>query len=196
MPYTFTVIQAQVRLKIGDTSADVTQPIDDAINFLSNFFSLQKLVSVSTVANQSYIAKSGTLANLFELDRLKINSLEYKKIGLAGLAQAEADGGNYFYDYNDQVQIVPTPTSILSGQAWGRFAFTPLAGAGSSDVPDRLVPLVVILASWFYYLGVLSNVSVARQKFPDVTPDEAGKIVSEVKKQFDTMLDTIKKYFV
>ena len=194
MSYTFAILQTQVRLKVGDVAADVTQPIDDAIAFLSNFFCLEKNATVATVANQIYLANP---AQLQKLDRLVINSVEYKKLSsLSDLGDAEISKAYYFYQYNGQIQILPTPTSIMSGKVWGRFSFASLAGAGSSDVPDTLIPLVVLLATWFYFLRILADVAVARSMYPGLDPDQICKAVSEIKKQFDSMLDTLKKYVI
>lgn len=190
MAYTFTPIQSAVRANINDTTATVTQDIDDAINMLSNFFSLKKIdSSIPTVASQNYIAKP---SNAIEIERLEIGTDPYNETNLAKISVNEDDKSKRFYDYNGVIQILPTPTSALATKIWYRSGFTPLAGAGSTDVPDRLVPLLIILATWFYFLRIVSKVGTERQTFPDMTPKEAGDIATEWKKQFDSILSTIK----
>jgi hypothetical protein len=194
MAYTFATIQTAVRVNVNNVTADVTQPIDDAINFLSNFFD-RKIIdtTILTVASQVYITMPTYLQ---KIDRLTINGDEYERLSIDKIGEAESDGNKYFYEYNEQIQILPTPSSALATKIWGRCGFTPLAGVGSSDVPNRLVPLVVVLASWIYWLGMVGKVGSARENYPDMTPEEAGKIATEYKKQFDSMVSTIKQYAV
>lgn len=194
MSYTFAKIQTAVRVNVNNTSADVTQPIDDAINYLSNFFDNKKIdTSKLTVVGQGYIDKP---TNFFHVDRVTINDEEYAHLPFEKLAEAESDGEKYFYEYNDQIQILPLPSSVLSSKIWGRCGFTPCAGSADPDCPDRLVPLVVVLASWIYWLGMVGKVGSARENYPDMTPEEAGKIAVEYKKQFDAMVASIKQYAV
>lgn len=190
MAYTYAIIEAQVRANVNDTTASVTQEIDDAINLLSNFFHLKKIsTAISTVASQTYIDKP---ANTIEVERVKISADEYKETSLAKLEDVENDETKNWYDYNDKLQISPTPTSVLTTKIWYKSGFTALAGAGSTDVPDRLVPLLVILATWLYYVQIVSKVGTARENFPDMTPKEAGDLATEWKKQFDSLLASIK----
>ena len=190
MAYTYAIIEAQVRANVNDTTAPVTQEIDDAINLLSNFFSLKKIsTSIATVASQAYIDKP---TNTIVVERLKIGTDEYKETSLAKLGDVEDDETKNWYDYNDKLQISPTPTAITTTKIWYRAGFTALTGAGSTDVPDRLVPLLVILATWLYYVQMVSKVGTARENFPDMTPKEAGDLATEWKKQFDSLLASIK----
>ena len=190
MAYTYAIIEAQVRANVNDTTAPVTQEIDDAINLLSNFFSLKKIsTSIATVASQAYIDKP---TNTIVVERLKIGTDEYKETSLAKLGDVENDETKNWYDYNDKLQISPTPTAITTTKIWYRSGFTALAGAGSTDVPDRLVPLLVILATWLYYVQMVSKVGTARENFPDMTPKEASELATEWKKQFDSLLASIK----
>lgn len=190
MAYTYATIEAQVRANVNDTAASVTQEIDDAINLLSNFFT-RKVIStaISTVAGQSYIAYP---TNPVSIERLTINAEEFVEKTLAKIQAATDDENNSWYDYNGQIQVIPTPTSVLATKIWYRAGFTALAGVGSTDVPDRLVPLLIILATWLYYVQMLSKVGTARENFPDMTPEEAGKIATQWLKQFNDILTLIK----
>lgn len=190
MAYTFTVIQSQVRANINDASANVTQTIDDAINLLSNFFS-RKVIStaVSTVANQPYITYP---TNPISIERLTIGSDEYTETTLPKIQAATDDETKSWYDYDGKIQLIPTPSAVTAAKIWYRAGFTTLAGAGSTDVPDRLVPLLIILATWLWYVQMLSKVGTARENFPDMTPEEAGKIAAQWLKQFNDMMALIK----
>lgn len=190
MAYSYAVIEAQVRANVNDASASVTQEIDDAINFLSNFFTLKKIdTSKSTVASQAYMDKP---TNCIEIERLKIDDIEYEETSLLNLKSHETDEKESFHDYDGKIQLNPTPTSVLTAKIWYKAGFTALAGAGTTDVPDRLVPLLVLLATWLYFVQLVSKVGTARENFPDMTPAEAGEIAIVWKKQFDSMLSTIK----
>jgi len=190
MAYTFTQIQSAVRANVNDITASVTQDIDDAVNMLSNFFSLKKInTSIPTVASQNYIDKP---SNTIEIERIEIDTKPYNETNLAKISVNENDESKRFYDYNGAIQILPTPTSAVATKIWYRSGFTPLAGSESTDVPDRLVPLLIILATWFYFLRIVSKVGTERQSYPDMTPKEAGDIATEWKKQFDSMLTSIK----
>lgn len=190
MAYTYAIIEAQVRANVNDTTASVAQEIDDAINLLSNFFSLKKIsTSIATVANQAYIDKP---TNTIEIERVKIGTDEYKETSLAKLEDAENDETKNWYDYDGKIQLSPTPTSVITTKIWYKAGFATLAGAGSTDIPDRLVPLLVILATWLYYVQMVSKVGTARENFPDMTPEEAGEIANVWKKQFDSLLQSIK----
>lgn len=190
MAYTYATIEAQVRVNVNDTSAAVTQEIDDAINLLSNFFN-RKLISeaISTVAGQTYIDYP---TNPISIERVQIGDNEYIEKSLSKIQSALDDESYAWYDYNGKIQIIPTPTAVTASKIWYRAGFTPLAGAGSTDVPDRLVPLLIILATWLYFIQMVSKVSTARENFPDMTPEEAGKIATQWLKQFNDMMAIIK----
>lgn len=190
MAYTYAVIEAQVRANVNDATASVTQEIDDAINLLSNFFSLKKIDTTQvTVASQAFMNKP---ANCIEVERLKIDDIEYVESAISNLKKYETDEEESFHDYNDKLQLNPTPTAVLTSKIWYKSGFTVLAGTGSTDVPDRLVPLLLLLATWLYFVQMVSKVGTARENFPDMTPTEAGEIAMVWKKQFDSMLSSIK----
>lgn len=191
MAYTFTTIQTQVRALVGVSDASVTQQIDDAVNLLSNFFQLEKITTDNFVANQGYITKpSGAI----EVTRLKdtTDEEEYKKAGLGELKEADYYEKRTFREYNGQIRVTPTPTAANAIEIWYRGGFTPMAGSGSTDVPDRLVPLLILLAGWLYFLGLVSKAAVARDEIPDSTIEEANKAAKALKDQFDAMVATIK----
>ncbi len=190
MAYTYATIEAQVRANVNDTAAAVTQEIDDAVNLLSNFFN-RKLIStaISTVIGQTYLSYP---TNPIAIEKLKIGDNEYIEKPLQKIEAATEAESYSWYDYNGQIQIIPTPTAVTAAKIWYRAGFTPMAGAGSTDVPDRLVPLLVILATWLYYVQMLSKVGTERANFPDMDPDEAGKIATQWLKQFNEMMNIIK----
>lgn len=190
MPYTYAVIEAQVRANVNDTSAAVTQEIDDAVNLLSNFFHQKKIdSSLSTVVDQAYITRPTTA---LEIVRVKIGDDEYNEVKISDLAAAETNEEKKWYDWDGKIQIIPTPSAVSTCKIWTRAGFTPMAGAGSTDVPDRLVPLLVVLATWLYYVQMVSKAISARELYPDVKPNEIEAIQKNWKKAFDELLNSIK----
>lgn len=189
MAYTFSVIQATVRNNISDTSADVTQEIDDAINLLSNFFTQKKIdTSIATVANQEYINKP---SNCVEVMKVKIESDHYTEKRLSDIKENEEAESKCFYDWNDKIQIIPTPTGASTSKIWYLGGFTPLAGVGNTDVPDRLVPLLCMLATWLYYVQLVAKNTMARENVPDISPDEIRELSKHWKTTFDETLRSI-----
>lgn len=190
MAYTYAIIEAQVRANVNDTSAAVTQEIDDAVNLLSNFFHQKKIdSSIATVDAQDYITRPSTA---LEIVRVKIGDDEYGEAKIADLAAAEENEEKKWYDWDGKIQLIPTPTAVSTTKIWTKAGFTPMAGAGSTDIPDRLVPLLVVLATWLYYVQMVSKVISARELYPDVKPDEIEAIQKNWKKAFDELLSSIK----
>ena len=52
---------------------------------------------------------------------------------------------------------------------WYLAGFTPLAGAGSSDLPEQLEPLMLMFATYFYYGLLVSYVKNNKAEFPNMT---------------------------
>lgn len=189
MAYTYSTIEAQVRANVNDATAGVSQEIDDAINLLSNFFSLKKVSeSIDTVANQNYIDQP---TRCLEVLRVIINDVEYSKATPSDLKNADEYDNRTWAQWDDKIKITPTPSSVEDCEIWYRAGFAPLGGTGSTDIPDRLVPLLVILASWLYFLQMMVKVATARENYPDMTPEEAGETAKLLKDQFDSMLATV-----
>lgn len=189
MAYTFAVIQSTVRNNVNDSAADVTQEIDDAINLLSNFFTLKKIdTSISTVTNQDNINKP---ANCVEVMKLKIGSDHYTEKRLTEIKENEEAESKCFYDWNEKIQLIPTPTGVSSAKIWFLGGFTPLGGTGSTDVPDRLVPVLCVLATWLYYVQLVAKNTVARENLPDIEPSEIRELAKHWKQTFDEMVSSI-----
>lgn len=190
MAYTYAIIEAQVRANVKNAAAPVTQEIDDAINLLSNFFQLKKIdTSISSVANQAYISKP---TRAIEIIRVKLGTDDYDEVKISELAKVEAAENKKWYDWDDKIQIIPTPTAIASAKIWHKAGFAPLGGTGTTDVPDRLVPVLVTLATWLYYVQMVSTVIMAKSESPDIEPDKIEKIAGHWKKTFDELVASIK----
>lgn len=190
MAYTYAIIEAQVRANVKNATAPVTQEIDDAINLLSNFFQLKKIdTSISSVANQSYLSKP---TRAIEIIRVKIGTDDYDEAKITELAKVETAENKKWYDWDEKIQIIPTPTAVASAKIWHKAGFAPLAGTGTTDIPDRLVPVLVVLATWLYYVQMVSTVIMAKSESPDIEPDKIEKIAGHWKKTFDELVASIK----
>lgn len=190
MAYTYALIETQVRANVKSATAPVTQEIDDAINLLSNFFQLKKIdTSINSVANQAYINKP---TRAIEIIRVKLGDDDYDEVKISDLAKVEAAENKKWYDWDDKIQIIPTPTAVASAKIWHKAGFTTLNGAGSTDIPDRLVPVLVVLATWLYYVQMVSTVIMAKSEMPDIEADKIEKIAGHWKKTFDELVASIK----
>ena len=189
---TYAEIETEVRANINNTSATVSGVIDQAINLLSNFFNLKKIdISIKTVADQDYIDKPDCI----EVEKVKIADTFHRKLQMESLEKTEKNELNKFYEYNDKIQIEPTPTEIKDCKIWYRQGFTPLGGVANAvtDVPAKILPLLILLASWLYWLRIETQTGTERELFPDMTTEEATKITDSWSKQFKEMLKLIKE---
>lgn len=190
MSYTYANLESRVRNNINNQTVDVKDIIDDAINLMSNFFHLKKIdTSKNTVASQGYIEKPTNCLQV--LGELKIGEEYYKRKNIS-LSETEDYELLCFEEMDDaKIYIYPTPISVQSCKIQFKSGFTALNGAGSTDVPDKLVPLLIVLATWLYWEKIATQVGTARESFPDMTPKEARAIADNWKKQFDKLYETI-----
>lgn len=151
MPYTYADLETRVRKVINSDVADVSSAIDNAIDFLGNFYENHKIdTAISTVANQVYIEKPALCK---EVVRVQIGDEEYKKITASQIEETKDFDLKRFLDYNEKIQLYPTPTAIYGTSIWYKAFFTPLEGvaAAETDVPNNLIPLLVSVAAWFFF---------------------------------------------
>lgn len=150
MAKTYADIEDRVLKNINSTTADVSYAIDNAIDFLGNFYENYKIdISIATVASQDYIL---TPAQCKEVERLEIDGEQYEKGSIAKIDEIKEYELKKFIEYDGKINIYPTPTEILTTKIWYKSLFTPLEGvaAAETDIPDQLVPLLVSVATWFF----------------------------------------------
>lgn len=188
----YTQIEAVIRANVNDTSAVVAQPIDDAINYLSNYFDLKKIdISQST-------SIGGKTLNL------PTNSKFISSISFDGDVIEKASSVSHFHrlkeleaqrwlEYDGKIQFTAPFTAVVPVEILYHSKFTPLVGVGATicDVPDHLLPLLFIYSTYFYYLKVLSVMAVSRETYPDIDPEELKKYVNEWKIASDDLLKKI-----
>ena len=190
----YSQIETQVRANVNSTTAVVSGVIDDAIYYLSNFFNLKKIdVSQSTVVAQNYLTRP---TRCLGVDYLKIGDTVYDPIKESKIEETEEYELEKYIEKDDgKIYIYPTPTAVASAVLHYRASYTPLAGvAGATcDVQDAYLPLVTIIATWFYWLTIAGQVGTQRELYPDMTPKEAQDMAGIWEKRFLLLLENIKK---
>lgn len=146
----YSEIEARVLKNINSTTADVSVAVDNAIDFLGNFYHNEKIdSSQSTVIAQDYLAKP-TLSK--EVDRVEINGIEFEKAVFKKLSEIKDYSLQKFFEYDGKVKLLPVPTAVQSTKIYYKSFFTPLAGVAGAvtDVPNNLIPLLISVATWFF----------------------------------------------
>lgn len=172
-------IQSIIRDNIDDSSANVNEAIDMAIKYLSNFFSVKKIDSSNTVStNDVTIPKPDRCLKVINVD------IEGAYIREADLNQQQQvkdsdvqrwyiedefiSGTDNLIHLTKQVAVADNGKTVniqyLSG-------FTPLAGVAlsNSDLPERLEPLMIVFATYFYYGILVSYVKNNKSSFENMT---------------------------
>ena len=185
-------IQTIVRANVDNASADVDQCIIDAINFLSSIFPLKKIDDTdTTTADQSYIDEP---TGFIKLNRLTIDGVEILElIDLDHLQSAEDNELTRWYSYNGKIQLTEAMTA--SGdeiKTWFDALYKIPEAAVDTDVPDELLGLVYVGATWRYYGIMVSKVIANRQDYPDVNPDEIREIRDQWGKDFNNLLQKLR----
>lgn len=174
---TFAAIQSIVRTNINVDAGDVTEAIDMAVKFLSNFFSVRKIDDSQTVSTgDTTITKP---ARAKEIYMLKIGDTYIKKADLDKLQAVEDEDSMRWHveDHwvaaaDNNIHLTEAVDAADDGDTvkiWYFAGFTPMAGAGSSDVPEQLEPLLIMFATYFYYGLLVSYVKDNKAEFPDMT---------------------------
>lgn len=174
---TIAAIQAIIKNNIDDQTVNVDEAIDLAIKFLSNFFPLRKIDDSQTLTTgDTFVDKP---ARCLKVLTLKLGDDYIKKADLSKLQQIEDDESQRYY-VEDEF-IAGTDNKIHLTDAIGAdqdgdkvyihylAGFTPKAGAGSPDLPERLEPLLISFATYFYYGILVSHVKNNKSNFPNMT---------------------------
>lgn len=183
-------IRAIVHDYINTTTPDVDQHIFDAINFLSNFFHVKKIdTSETTVAAQSWIAYA---TDFLKLKQLVINGVYIKELLSDELMEDIADLETQLWYIADGRIELTSPMST-TGKAITQIyeaEFKQPELAVDTDVPNKLLELVYVGATYRYFDKLATIVATAREDQPDITPKE----IEAMRKQWKNRLDTLLKY--
>ena len=188
----YSAIETQVRANVNSATAVVSGVIDDAIYYLGNFFSLKKIdATQSTTAGQAYITRP---TRCQKVKYLKIGDTVYDPIKEENIEETEDYELEKYIEKDDgKIYLYPTPTAVAAAIIHYKSSYTPLAGvAGATcDVQDEYLPLVIIIATWFYWLTIAGQTGTQRELFPDMTPKEAMEMADTWEKRFELLLDKI-----
>ena len=189
----YSAIETQVRANVNSATAVVSGVIDDAIYYLGNFFSNKKIdATQSTTINQAYITRP---TRCLKVEYLKIGNDVYDRIDETQIEETQEYELEKYIEKDDaKIYLYPTPTAVAAAIIHYKSGYTPLAGvAGATcDVQDGYLPLVIIIATWFYWLTIAGQTGTQRELFPDMTPEEAMKMAETWEKRFLTLMKQIR----
>ena len=179
------------------SSFNIYGSIADAINYLSNFFQLEKIdASISTVASQNYIDKPDKCLKV--VGDIKIGDDYYKKKEDSKSLQEIEDFELLRYEEkNDgKIYLYPTPTSVKACRihfksAFSSFDESTLDDSEVLDIPDNLIPLLITLSTWFTFNAIAIKIGTQREAFPDMDPKEAEKTAKSWETQFEKLYEKI-----
>ena len=172
-------LQAIVQNNVDDNSANVDEAIDMAINFLSNFFSVRKIDDSQTVATGGlYVAKPDRglkIINvkigtnyLIEADLTKMQNIEDSVVQSWYVEDEFIAGADNKIHFTNPIDAADNGATVYIQYLSG---FTPLGGVALSntDLPERLEPLLISFATYFYYGILVSYVKNNKSSFENMT---------------------------
>ncbi len=118
----FNEVRTIVRDYISNQSADVDQPIVDAVNFLSFVFPENKIDnSKTTIKNNSYIEKPN---NCLKVTKVTIDGENISKTKFGNIDKAEDKETVFWYEYNNRIQLTqPMEEDGLEIKIWYKANF-------------------------------------------------------------------------
>ncbi|MDX9856102.1 MAG: hypothetical protein RBS86_04805 [Candidatus Moranbacteria bacterium] len=188
---TFADLEDIVQDNVNDSTADVVQPIDDAIDYLSNFFGLNKIDTSQDTAVDGTTLDIPTGSK--KILSVKVGDDFIEKISISKIAEMEENGAQRFYEFNSKINFTDEFDSVEDTEIFYEAKFTRLAGVAAAvcDVPEYLQPLLVIYATYFYYMKMLATMATSRESYPDIEPEELRQYAKEWKETGDELLMSI-----
>lgn len=175
---------------LGDSSAVVTQPILDSVNFLSNIFSIDSVDESQSTAVDGITLNIPT--NSLEIDTVFIDGEEVRKLkSLDDLQNVKDASQQRWYEFGGKIQFTLAFTSVNTTQIFYKKGFIEPADAVDTDVPIKLLELVYIGAQYRYYNLLITQVATARKVLPDVAPDELRKIRDDIEISYHKQIKII-----
>lgn len=172
-------IQSIIQDNVDDATANVDEAIDLSIKFLSNFFYLRKNKTGDAVTTgDTDIEKPDRCLKVLTV---KIGDDYIKKAEMKKLQDIEDDESQRWFEEDEFIAGDENKihlTKAISGADDGDAivinylsSFTPLAGVALSttDFPERLEPLFISFATYFYYGILVSYVKNNKSSFPNMT---------------------------
>lgn len=178
---------------IDDTTITVDQHAIDAVNFLSNIFFIPSIdESISIVVDQDYIAVP-TLS--VKVNQVFVAGVEIPPVDdLAKLDVIRQENTQRWYEYHGRIQFTQAHTAVSATKIWYNKGFIEPEAAVDTNVPERLLELVYIGATYRYYGKLLSKVLLNRQDYPDSKPGELRDLRDSWREQYQELIREIKAY--
>jgi len=184
-------IQTIVRANVNDAAADVDQCIVDAVNFLSNFFSVRKIdTSETTILDATVIDYA---CDFLRVRQLIINGDYIKELGSdEDLENIDNEDTQRWFIADGQIQLTEGMSStgdpiIIHYDS----EFIQPEAATNTDVPNRLLELIFVGATYRYFGILAAAVMTARHDYPDVNPKEIIAARDQWKENFDDLLKNL-----
>lgn len=186
----FTTI---IKTLIDDTTATVDQQVIDTVNHLNCIFSIPSTdTSQSTVigANTLNIPTGGNKIKSVFIDDVEVKEMkeddDYQDI-------IEMDEQRW-YIANGKITFTKNFDAVGSVIIFYNKIFTVPAAGTDTDMPDKYFELVYIGAVARYFDRLTLMVATNRQKYPDVKPDEIGKMAKDKWTQYENLIKSINLY--
>lgn len=200
---TIEALQTIIKDNVDDAGADVNAAIDMAIKFLSSFFNLRRIDDSQTVSTgDTTISKP---SRCLKVSQLKIGDNFITKADMSKLQEIEDDDSQRWYAEDDFIdgadnnihltKAVSADDDGATVEIFYTAGFTPLAGVAESttDLPERLEPLLISFATYFYYGILVSYVKNNKASFPNMTVWDVIAIWDTWRIHSFDLLDDVKK---
>jgi len=185
-----TEITAIVREYLDDSTAVVTQPIIDSVNYLSNIFSIDSLDET-----QSTVVDETTLdipTNSIEVNIVFINGEEIRKLkSLDDLQTVKDQSQQRWYEFGGKIQFTQAFTAIATTQIFYKKGFIEPTAAVDTDVPAKLLELVYLGAQYRYYNKLISQITLQKDLLPDIKASDLIDVRNDLKITYDNQIKTI-----
>ena len=176
-------IRTIVRAYLDDTTAVVDQPIIDAVNFLSNIFSIDSIDETQSTAVDGTTLEVPTDA--MEIDTVFIDDEEIRKLkSLDDLQTVKDQSQQRWYEFGGKIQFTSAFETVETTQIFYKKGYKEPEEAIVTDVPERLLELIYVGAQYRYYNILITQVVNKRKELPDVKPDELRQIRDDIKKTY------------
>lgn len=187
-----TEIDAIVADYIDDTGQTLDQYIIDSVNYLSNFFHVNKIDTSQTTTDGDTTLTLPTLSK--KIRRIRIADAFIPELLPEHQQSAEDNDVQRWYEDDGKIQFTKAFTATGTAVTiWYDKKFTEPTAGVDTDVPVQLLELVYAGAAYRFHRKTLSAVITNREDYPDVDPDEARRVRDDWRDEYNDLLDRTKK---
>lgn len=174
-------LQSAIRYYIGNASADVDQPMKDALSSISSIIPLRVLASGSVSDNTTSLEVANIIGLLsFSLADEYLEIVDFENIdrwiALANIKKLACRKEGSTIRFN---QKLSASDYEITYEASHVFPSSDLA----LTVPAHADHLLVLLGSLCYFRSLLFTTVTKRENVPDVTADEIRRLIRELNEQ-------------